>query len=300
MASPCFICNTETSGGAETSVTNVTNVLKKTTMSQVSAISILTNILPDIESLLDTQICSRCYNLLDTIDTLQVQLKFKRTEVVNLYENSKAQRFKQENNNSMQDGNHCQQKPPTVVTGKKADPTSILVSEPPKKKDKGLLTSDDLKCQVCSKTFDKRRYLMDHLRRVHNSAIYQCKGCLLRFRLKEELSQHQEGCDHQHQPSVTSDAPSSVLIVRENQNILTKRKKNNKCQLCDAHFLTKALLKTHLRTVHGGESPEDMESDDLENETKVEAPVVCPLCHITVNNRYALSIHQVSCHPAVM
>ena len=39
---------------------------------------------------------------------------------------------------------------------------------------------------------------------------------------------------------------------------------------------------------------------DLENETKVEAPVVCPLCHITVNNRYALSIHQVSCHPAVM
>ena len=51
----------------------------------------------------------------------------------------------------------------------------VEVAEPPKKKDKGLLTSTDLKCQICKKTFEKRRYLMDHLRRVHNSAIHKVR-----------------------------------------------------------------------------------------------------------------------------
>ena len=51
----------------------------------------------------------------------------------------------------------------------------VEVAEPPKKKDKGLLTSTDLKCQICKKTFEKRRYLMDPLRRVHNSAIHKVR-----------------------------------------------------------------------------------------------------------------------------
>ena len=290
MTSPptCHVCGCDTSTEAE----NNTSHLVKSSLSHVSAVDILSKLL-GLTSEVDTHICSRCYNLLDSINSLQVQLKLKRTEVSNLYENYKAKRLKQTDTNLHQECN--QENKLTPATKNKDDSLSLLISEPPKKKDKGLLTSEDLKCQVCRKTFEKRRYLMDHLRRVHNSAVYQCKGCLTRFRLREDLTQHQVLCNQQ-QLGTRPDPQSSLLIVPETQNTLTKRKKNNKCQICEAYFLTKALLKTHLRTVHEGESIEDLEPDYLENETKVEAPVVCSECNITVNNQYALSIHQGSVH----
>ena len=122
-----------------------------------------------------TRLCTRCFNLLDTIDTLQVQLKLKKSEVLNLSANCR---------NDI--GNTAKIEHKVLVTE---------VTEPPKKKDKGLLTSEDLKCQVCDKSFEKRRYLMDHLRRVHNSAVHQCKGCSVRFKLKEELISHQHQCE---------------------------------------------------------------------------------------------------------
>ena len=268
----CHVCGCVTPSEDENDT-----ILRKTSSSPVSVMEILSNLL-GLTSELDAHICSRCFNLLDSINSLQVQLKLKRLEVSTLYENYKAQRLKENNSNIIQqESNLIQLNKLTVATKAKDDSLSIplLVTEPPKKKDKGLLTSEDLKCQVCRKTFEKRRYLMDHLRRVHNSAIYQCKGCLQRFRLREDLNQHQTLCNQQL--STKLDPPSSLLIVPENQNILTKRKKNNKCQICEAYFLTKALLKTHLRTVHD----EDFESDYLEKET-------------IVNNQYALSIHQVS------
>ena len=281
MTSPpttCHVCGCDASTEEENNINDL-----KSSVTHVSLMEILSNILNLTSTEVDSRhICARCYNLLDSINSLQVQLKLKRSEVSNLYENFKAKK---------QTDIPVQPK----LTKKKEDSLSLLVVEPPKKKDKGLLTSEDLKCQVCSKTFEKRRYLMDHLRRVHNSSVYQCRGCLKRFRLREDLTQHQVLCNQQ-QLSTKMDSQSSLLIVPEAQNILTKRKKNNKCQICEAYFLTKALLKTHLRTVHEGESPEEFEPDYLANETKVEAPVVCALCGITVNNQYALSIHQGSVH----
>ena len=163
MTSPpttCHVCGCD----APTEEENNTNDLKSS-VTHVSLMDILSNILNLTSTELNSHhICSRCYNLLDSISSLQVQLKLKRSEVSNLYENYKAKRLKQTDN------------PVDKLTKKKDDSLSLLVSEPPKKKDKGLLTSEDLKCQVCTKTFEKRRYLMDHLRRVHNSAVYQCRG----------------------------------------------------------------------------------------------------------------------------
>merc|ERR1711884_611584 len=122
-------------------------------MSQISVREILNTIIKPLSHSSITEnpsLCSRCFNLLDTIDTLQVQLKLKKSEVLNLFAN-------------------CNTKTASEKTAKSGARVSVIeVVEPPKKKDKGLLTSEDLKCQVCDKTFEKRRYLMDHLRRVHN------------------------------------------------------------------------------------------------------------------------------------
>ena len=156
--------------------------------------------------------------MLDIIDKLEVQLKLKKGEVENLYFNSgkpfqdamcmsltkdineKAKMPPElpSSNSSVVSRDFVNQLP-NLETNQNEAPTfeteqTVEVDEPPKKKDKGLLTSTDLKCQVCSKTFEKRRYLMDHLRRVHNSAVHQCAGCNTRFKYKEEAVTHQNMC----------------------------------------------------------------------------------------------------------
>ena len=154
-------------------------------------------------------VCAQCFQLLDIIDKIELQLKLKKGEVQNLYfssgkpfqealclaptpiESTKvpdpAQGHGMENLHmeSFIDQSHFAENPPEgeIVTEKTQEAElfkeslqksqQVEVAEPPKKKDKGLLTSTDLKCQICKKTFEKRRYLMDHLRRVHNSAIHK-------------------------------------------------------------------------------------------------------------------------------
>ena len=129
---------------------------------------------------------------------------------------------------------------------------------------------------------------MDHLRRVHNSAIHQCQGCKTRYKYKEELLNHQRTCEEHNQIK-----ESIEQTVHQSQKLFTKRKKNNQCQECGSYFLTQALLKTHIKTIHEGQKLDENEQFD---ETKVENPVNCNLCNITINNEYALSIHQGSVH----
>ena len=270
----------------------------KTTMSQISVREILNTIIKPLSHSSITEnpsLCTRCFKLLDTIDTLQVQLKLKKSEVVNLYGNTNSNK---NNQNPKPAETESAEKKAIQVTV-----NVIEVAEPPKKKDKGLLTSADLKCQVCEKTFEKRRYLMDHLRRVHNSAVHQCKACSSRFKLKEDLTTHQSECpaflksrkQQQQQATAPTSEAGGCLEVGEGEKVLTKRKKNNKCGQCERYFLTQALLKSHTRIVHDGGHLDETELDLLD-ETKIEKPVLCSVCEITVNNQYALSIHQGSVH----
>ena len=149
-------------------------------------------------------LCSPCYQLLDLVDTLELKLKLKKGEVNNLYFSSrksfreaqardKSLLTPQQTENvdiSMEPSQYLStilfQEPELKVNinsnSDNLDPhmdprdcQNLDLVEPPKKKERGLLTSTDLKCQVCTRTFEKRRYLMDHLRRVHNSAIHQVK-----------------------------------------------------------------------------------------------------------------------------
>ena len=288
IKSCCSICHRSIDDEAKTVDQGLVSPQCRTTMSQVSVMTIVTNILGS--SIVDiTGICRRCFNLLDSIDTLQVQLKFKNSEVVTLYENSRKSALDERTQSQSQRSEDTEVKKKIEV---------IEVAEPPKKKDKGLLTSDDLKCQICNKTFEKRRYLMDHLRRVHQSAVFLCTGCESRFKMKEDLIKHQKTCTiSKHE----NDSSQSGLRIETTESSgketfkLTKRKKNNQCHQCDSYFLTQNLLKTHIKTVHEGERSIEVENAWVD-ETKVEDPVVCSVCNITVNNQYALSIHQGSVH----
>ena len=299
-----------------------------TTLSQVHMTDIISTVLGSVlvHSML---LCQTCWQLLDMLDTLQVQVKLKKSEITVLYENSNIGKGKSNTSNYITNPKQTDSKPSkedfvphlfpqsgmntTDMKTETNPPTTIDTSclslqapeegaenhatqdielvEPPKKRDKGLLTSTDLKCQVCGKTFEKRRYLMDHLRRVHNSAIHQCQGCKVRYKYKDELVTHQRSCDAHKDKEIKEKLKETV--EPQNNKLFTKRKKNNKCAQCDGYFLTQALLKTHIRTIHEKQPHDENEEID---ETKVENPVTCNLCNITINNEYALSIHQGSVH----
>ena len=284
---------------------NLSGSYSKTGMSRVATLELLTSVLQLLVLPASQSICRRCFNLLDTLDTLAVQIKLKQSEIINLYENRNIEVGLELVANSDQVvavDTYCAEPSPDVeshaslnsilsVEKRSVGTTPDEVQQPPKLKERGgFLSADDLKCQLCLKVFDKRRYLMDHLRRVHHSAIHRCKACREKFKLKEDLLNHQNVC--QTFMSSKQIVPETSIDV-QNKKLFTKRKKNNQCTLCEQYFLTQSLLQTHIKTVHEGEKTDETQVFD---ETKVENPVVCSLCNITINNEYALSIHQGSVH----
>ena len=291
----CFLCNRTLEETEITTEHQLVSSLCRSTLSHISILNIISNILEDNNNFKETSInsvsyvCSDCFCLLDTIDSLKVQLKLKTSEVINLFENfcNKAKEKPKSKIEHNQNFGENKRKNKNEAVG-----DSIDVAEPPKKKDKGLLTSDDLKCQICQKTFEKRRYLMDHLRRVHNSSVYKCNKCNSKFKLKEDLNSHEISCTEAEHSS-NENVPITQADIPQISKVLTKRKKNNMCNQCEGFFLTQALLKIHIKTVHQGEQLDDVDTVD---ETKIENPVLCDICNITVNNEYALSIHQGSVH----
>jgi len=322
----CLLCST--SLAPELGQDGVLLETARCSMSDRAISDVLASVLGTLE-LLFQHVCTQCFQLLDIIDKIELQLKLKKGEVQNLYFSSgkpfqealclaptpvqstkvpdSAQGHELENLHmeSFIDQSHFAENPPEgeIVTEKTQEAElfkeslqksqQVEVAEPPKKKDKGLLTSTDLKCQICKKTFEKRRYLMDHLRRVHNSAIHKCAGCETRFKYREEMVTHQAQC--QPVTQIRSIERENVPEDLPQKKPLPRRRKNNQCIQCDRYFLTQALLLKHQRIHHMGDSSEDKVEEE-EDETKAEAPVCCPLCKIVINNDYALAIHQGSVH----
>jgi len=153
-----------------------------------------------------------------------------------------------------------------------------------------LLTSDDLTCQLCHKPFEKRRYLMDHLRRTHKTPIYNCKGCDEKFASRSLLLRHIHKCAQFKQKQLIEDSEKE-----EASKVLTKRKKNNKCTMCSKWFLTKALLSIHREKEHFNKA-KTAEEGRSEEANETETPITCQLCNIVVNNDVALAIHASSVH----
>merc|ERR1711899_630741 len=214
----CFLCSSSLAPDLQ-SQGGVLLETARCSMSDRAISDVLASVLGTLEFLFQ-HVCGQCFQLLDIIDKLEVQLKLKKGEVQNLYYSSgkpfqealclppptieKAQETSEDHGlgnlqmeNFINPSNFTESLPEgdTVASDKAQIPElfkaespvvvksqQIEVAEPPKKKDKGLLTSTDLKCQICNKTFEKRRYLMDHLRRVHNSAIHKVGKAIRDYR----------------------------------------------------------------------------------------------------------------------
>merc|ERR1712223_1571353 len=328
----CFLCSSSLAPDRQSQYVVLLETAR-CSMSDRAISDVLASVLGTLEFLFQ-HVCGQCFQLLDIIDKLEVQLKLKKGEVQNLYYSSgkpfqealclppptveKAQETSEDHGlgnlqmeNFISPSNFTESLPEgDAVTSDKAQipgmlkaespvvvkPQQVEVAEPPKKKDKGLLTSTDLKCQICNKTFEKRRYLMDHLRRVHNSAIHKCPGCDTRFKYREEMVSHQAQCQQlsQIRPAEKEDVSDDVPPKNP---IMPRKRRSNQCLQCDRYFLTQALLLKHQRLHHMTDSNMHKAlAEEEEDETKAESPVCCPVCKIVINNDYALAIHQGSVH----
>ena len=81
----CLVCSKFLPGGEN--CRDISSPYCKTSLSQSHVTETISCVLGCIlvQSML---VCARCFTLLDTVDTLQVQIKLKKSEISNLYENS--------------------------------------------------------------------------------------------------------------------------------------------------------------------------------------------------------------------
>ena len=109
--------------------------------------------------------------------------------------------------------------------------------------------------------FNKRRYLMDHLRRTHKTPVYGCEGCSEKFASRGVLLKHIHKCERYKERK-------KRVGQEELGHVLTKRKKNNQCHVCQKWFLTQALLQAHREKEHLKQlnnPPDNILKNDEEN-----------------------------------
>ena len=117
-------------------------------------------------------------------------------------------------------------------------------------------TTSSFKCTLCEKTFEKQRYLSNHIKRIHedNHRNYsKCDICEKQFLLTGELNQHKKvhGKKRFVRCAICNKSINSTYIkkhIYEHE----KPKQYIECTFCGNTFTTKHHLGLHIENVHEG------------------------------------------------
>lgn len=87
-------------------------------------------------------------------------------------------------------------------------------------------------CTICDSAFKIKKYLLEHVRKVHSTRIYECDFCGYKFKVKAILAKHLR----QHLGIVTAPKPPKALHSTKN---------TLECDKCKITFRDRGELKLH-------------------------------------------------------
>lgn len=103
-------------------------------------------------------------------------------------------------------------------------------------------------CQICSRSFDDKHRLREHLESVHENKKNECSVCSKRFGVRSALNSHMRIHSYKHKCNECDRAFQSLdkLEVHKTRHSGEKYK----CDMCAVEFKLKSRLKTHKMRVH--------------------------------------------------
>ncbi|XP_063705504.1 gastrula zinc finger protein XlCGF17.1-like [Culicoides brevitarsis] len=163
-----------------------------------------------------------------------------------------------------------------------------------------------LKCDHCSKTFETKRYLTNHLLRKHfnNMKSHLCDNCGLRFLGISELRNHIRATHTNELPYSCHLCPRSYRSLQSLKVHLTSHSDVRAfvCETCSSSFKTRGALFNHRRLHQITNDPFICEICSSKFTTKlyyekhlrshsIEETVRCPVCNKCFKNQSILKLH---------
>ncbi|XP_065345455.1 zinc finger protein 58-like isoform X1 [Cloeon dipterum] len=129
----------------------------------------------------------------------------------------------------------------------------------------------------CIEYFKTKSEMIVHVNSWHkrgiNQEIFECKHCEYYSRVESHLRQHEQ---RRHMPKIF------------------------KCDICDAKFGSKRLLKTHYSLSHTFDKCKSCGLDvSLESKSRHRKPLVCPKCNLSLECSGLYQLHRKSCRETV-
>ncbi|ESO85970.1 hypothetical protein LOTGIDRAFT_167463, partial [Lottia gigantea] len=163
------------------------------------------------------------------------------------------------------------------------------------------LAKNQVKCDVCSKSFYSLRQLKKHVNTIHK-VKFECKTCHTLFDTERKLNLHQVS----HEKEIICDECEKEFDTEQKlrRHILFHHKNDFSCNFCNVVFDTHQKLREHYVT-HKDKVPfkchlcikifsmEDDFKNHLENVHKVEKPeYFCSICNKPCDDEVKLKDHE--------
>ena len=118
-------------------------------------------------------------------------------------------------------------------------------------------TKNVFNCDLCNKTFTKKRNLTDHIEKTHNrrktETHFQCDICDKTSNNKNRLQEHVENV-HEKNDHIKCELCKEEFTCNDylmkHLKVIHTYQNDFKCEYCGNSFNLKASLKTHIKLMH--------------------------------------------------
>ena len=142
------------------------------------------------------------------------------------------------------------------------------------------------KCEICEATFASRKYLIGHLKKIHETETrYNCPLCDKTFSNKSNMISHSQSAheNSNHQCKTCGKTFRTKLRLKIHSQRVHEKRKRIICKVCNYPFFSKANLERHFMTVH----------------IKSNQKFKCDLCGINFGQKIYLFSHKRRVHEKV-